>query len=125
MKLLVTGGRDFADREFVWSRLDRANAKRAVLLLIHGDATGADTLAREWAEARDVCHAPVPVSPADWRRLGPRAGPLRNQSMIDLFAPDGCIAFPGGTGTADCVARVCAANIPLWAPPYPPLPGNP
>ena len=40
--------------------------------------------------------------------------------MLDLFAPDGLIAFPGGSGTADMVARARAAGVTVWVPPYPP-----
>jgi hypothetical protein len=38
---------------------------------------------------------------ADWNRLGPGAGHIRNQRMIDEGKPDAAVAFPGGTGTAD------------------------
>lgn len=116
MKLLVCGGRDFADRGFVFSVLDRVDAKRRVWLLIHGAATGADALADEWAASRGVARAP---NPARWRELGRRAGPVRNQEMLDVFAPDGAVAFPGGCGTADMVARCRAAGVPVWVPPWP------
>lgn len=115
MKLLVCGGRDFADRGFVFAALDRVDAKRRVFLLIHGAASGADALAEEWARARGVSYAP---NPARWAELGRRAGMVRNQEMLDLFAPDGVVAFPGGRGTADMVARARAAGVPVWCPPY-------
>lgn len=113
MKLLVTGGRDYADRDAVFAALDRVDAKRKVFLLIHGAAPGADTLADEWAEARGVARAQCP---ADWKREGKAAGPLRNQRMLDLMAPDGVVAFPGGVGTADMVKRALAAGYKVWEP---------
>lgn len=113
MKLLACGGRDFADRDFVFACLDRVDAKRTVLLLIHGAAPGADALAVEWALARGVTHA---ATPARWRELGAKAGPVRNQEMLDVFAPDGVVAFPGGAGTADMVRRALAAGVPVWQP---------
>ena len=117
MKLLVCGGREFTDRDFVFATLDRVDARRQVFLLIHGAARGADTLAEEWAKARGVSYAP---NPARWAELGRRAGPIRNQEMLDLWAPDGVVAFPGGAGTADMVARARAAGVTVWVPPYPP-----
>lgn len=47
--------------------------------------------------------------PADWS-LGKKAGPLRNQRMIDM-KPDKLLRFPGGRGTADCERRARAAGI--------------
>ncbi len=119
MKLLVTGGRDFNDRDFVFACLDRADAKRRIMLLVHGGATGADTLAKEWADARGVCHAPFTVTPEDWRTHGKAAGPLRNARMLAATAPDGAVAFPGGSGTADMIRRLEAAGVPVWMPRYP------
>lgn len=116
MKLLVCGGRHFADRAFVFSVLDRVDARRQVMLLIHGAAPGADQLADEWAASRGVARAP---NPARWKELGRPAGPVRNQEMLDIFAPDGAVAFPGNDGTADMVARCRAAGVLVWVPPYP------
>jgi hypothetical protein len=48
--------------------------------------------------------------PADWKRHGKSAGPLRNQEMLDA-APDLVIAFPGGRGTADMVRRAKSVNV--------------
>jgi hypothetical protein len=69
-------------------------------VLAHGGATGADALCAEFAERYDI---PCKVFRADWKRLGVKAGPLRNAVMLDAFEPDVVIAFPGGRGTAHCV----------------------
>jgi hypothetical protein len=37
---------------------------------------------------------------AEWERLGRKAGPIRNQRMLEEGKPDLVVAFPGGTGTA-------------------------
>src|SRR5690606_30354012 len=58
----------------------------------------------------------VVAYPADWRRHGRAAGPIRNQEMADAGA-DLCIAFPGGRGTADMVRRARAAGIPVRSVP--------
>ncbi|ATI15672.1 hypothetical protein [Bordetella phage vB_BbrM_PHB04] len=112
MKLLVCGGRDYADREAVFAALDRVHAKRPVTLLIHGAARGADSLADDWARARGVPRDP---HPADWATHGRRAGPLRNRKMLEL-KPDGVVAFPGGRGTADMADAARAAGVPVWEP---------
>ena len=51
MRVLITGGRDFADRILLFEALDRLHAIHSFSVLIHGDAKGADTLAGEWADA--------------------------------------------------------------------------
>lgn len=112
MRLIVCGGRDFIDRERAFRALDAAHAKRPIGVVIHGGARGGDTLAGAWAEARGI---PVEVYPADWKGLGPAAGPKRNQQMADAGA-DGCLALPGGAGTEDMCERARDAGIPVWRP---------
>lgn len=107
-RLLVCGGRDYDDRAHVWKTLDRVNAKRPIRALIHGAARGADSLADEWAEARLL---EVWRFPAKWGEEWRGAGPKRNQAMLDIGQPHGVVAFPGGAGTEDMVARAKAAGV--------------
>lgn len=107
MRVLVCGGRDFSDRNLVARTL--APYKRAELI-IDGAANGADQLASEWAEVFGV---PNLRFPADWRKHGRAAGPLRNQRMIDEGRPDLVVAFPGGRGTADMIRRAEQAGIEI------------
>jgi len=111
LRLIVCGGRDFADRDAAWAALDRVHAERGIREVIEGGARGADTLAGEWADARGVKRTTVA---ADWS-LGRKAGPIRNAAMIAL-APDGLIALPGGRGTENCCAQATAAGITVWRP---------
>lgn len=122
--LLVCGGRDYADSTHVFSVLD-ALQPRAV---VHGacgvDADrprwarlrGTDRLADAWCARRQV---PVIRVPARWLALGRRAGPIRNQQMIELYRPALLVAFPGHLGTADLVRRARAAGVPVWRPAAP------
>ncbi len=79
MRLLITGGRKFADRDLIRSILDRLHAQHRFTLLIHGDARGADRLAAEWAQARGI---PVLACPVDRKRDGRAARPKRNRRML-------------------------------------------
>lgn len=45
MKLLVTGGRDFADEAMVKRVLDALHVNHSLTQLIYGDASGLDRLA--------------------------------------------------------------------------------
>ena len=107
-RLLVCGGRDYTDRAHVFATLDRVHAKKPVALVIHGAARGADTLAGEWAEDRGI---EVWRFVASWQKHGNAAGPIRNQAMLATAKPEGVVAFPGGSGTADMVRRAEAAGV--------------
>jgi hypothetical protein len=79
-------------------------------VIIHGGATGADTLAQAYANDRVI---PTLVFKADWDKYGRAAGPKRNAAMLKQGKPDLVIAFPGGKGTADMVRRAEAAGVPV------------
>lgn len=112
-RVLVCGGRNFADTGRLFNKLDDVLFRLgSIETIIHGNAPGADRLAKSWALDRGVACKPYP---ADWERNGKAAGPIRNQQMIDEGKPDLCIAFPGGVGTADMVRRARRHEIPVEA----------
>lgn len=76
--------------------------------IISGMATGADSVAVDWAVTNWL---KVHKFPADWKTHGKAAGHIRNQQMIDEGKPDLVVAFPGGKGTADMVKRAKKAGI--------------
>jgi len=102
IKVVVTGGRDFDDKDFAWSVIQRIAESRGISLLGHGDATGLDTLAKECCNQMHIPTQAFPVTRADWREHGKRAGPRRNKAMLLEVKPECVIAFPGGRGTASC-----------------------
>lgn len=116
MRVLVCGGRDFANEMLVTEALDNLHAHcGGVSVLIHGAATGADTFAAIWA-----CHGQLAEKiktlgfPANWKKYGKRAGPIRNERMLKEGKPDRLVAFPGGKGTDHMIAIAEAAGVPTW-----------
>ena len=96
---------------------DRVAPVRAVIssiprgsTAIHGGAKGLDSLAGRLAQEKGLA---VEVYEADWSR-GRKAGPERNQEMVDAGA-DIVYAFPveGSRGTWDLVKRARKAGIPV------------
>lgn len=67
------------------------------ILIIHGAAKGADSLAGKWASANNIEQISFP---AQWDKYGKAAGFLRNTEMLEKGKPDLVVAFTGGTGTA-------------------------
>jgi len=110
-RILVCGGRDFADAAFLFGVLDMEAEQRPVVRIIQGGADGADKLARMWATSRFCAYSHFP---ADWRKHGKAAGPIRNQQMLDEGKPTKVFAFDGGRGTADMVRRAKAAGVPVF-----------
>lgn len=115
MKVLVCGGRDYADVPRIWRELDRLDAKHQVREVIDGasdDVTGpyvgADYWAHQWALARNK---PICRMHADWKEHGRAAGPIRNKRMLDEGKPDLVVAFPGGRGTANMIEQARKANV--------------
>lgn len=108
MRVIVCGGRDFWDRSKVYTELDAFNAATPFSVLIHGNARGADQLADDWAAYRKI--KTLTFLPL-WEEHGRKAGPMRNQKMLDEGKPDLVIAFAGGRGTADMIKRAEEAGV--------------
>ena len=107
-RILVCGGRSYADPNAVAWALDGIQAREGIACLIEGGADGADKLAWLYATHRNI---PVHTFPAAWGRYGKAAGPMRNRMMIEFGKPDIVIAFPGGAGTADMVRQAKKAKL--------------
>lgn len=112
IRLLVCGGRDFLDIDFVTKVLCTVHELYKIDTIIEGDAPGADRLAKLWSE--EVI-GPSESYPADWKRYGKQAGMLRNKQMLDQGMPDAVLAFPGWKGTANMIEQSrCVQHLPIW-----------
>lgn len=111
--LLVCGGRDFADREYLYFVLDTYLFRYGDVMIIHGSARGADTLAEWWAKDRQQLYCGFP---AEWKKYGKRAGMKRNSEMAVLSGCQEIAAFYGGRGTQGMVNLARSLDIPvtLW-----------
>lgn len=124
MRVLVTGSRKGVPREKVYEVLDQIynnwvhdpyanDSPGERFVVVHGAARGVDRMAADWAVGHFMWgeHVDQEAHPATWTD-GKKAGPIRNQKMVDLGA-DLCIAFPieGSIGTWDCVRKARKAGI--------------
>jgi len=112
VRILVTGSRNWTDEQAIVRALALLGAERdrATTVIVHGDCpTGADAIVKRLAEEVGIPHEP---HPADWKKHGTAAGPIRNQEMVNLGA-DVCLAFFLGDsrGTRDCRRRALRAGI--------------
>lgn len=134
--LLVSGSRDAVSMEHsqAMSRaLESIAAKvppdRWEWHLVHGACpTGADPFCATYARVIGLTtNETTHEFPANWDEHGKKAGPIRNQRMVDFVAGRqrvgdrvGAVAFPGDAqagGTADCVKRAKLAGLPVHVVP--------
>ncbi len=121
MRVLVCGGRDGLDPDYIEKTLDRVLAARGPFeRLIHGDARGVDRTAGKWARDNHILEWEFLP---EWHRVEVSDGLSRNQRMILEGAPDLVIAFPGGEGTANMVEQAQAAGVEVLEVPPPPKSG--
>jgi hypothetical protein len=96
-RVLVCGGRHFDHHWLIDKVLDDLHRTKPIGVLIHGGASGADFWAKQWAVKNNISSEEYP---ADWKREGRAAGPIRNARMLAEGKPDLVVAFPGNRGTA-------------------------
>lgn len=129
MRVLVCGGRDYNNYDRINQVLGGLHHGTAgpITCVIEGGASGADRMAFHWSrnshveehESYDALWDDLTIEGAvvknrpNGRWYNVMAGFQRNQRMIDEGRPDLVVAFPGGNGTADMVARARAARIPV------------
>lgn len=109
MRLLICGDRNWVDKDLIKATI----AKEAPTVVIHGDCRGADKLAGQAAHELGI---EVIAFPADWKKLGRAAGPLRNKQMLVQGRPDKVIAFHDdisqSKGTLNMLNQVANYSIP-------------
>lgn len=109
MKVLVCGSRNFNDAELMEDVLKQWDIRE----IIEGEARGADSLAREYAERHGlVCHK----FPALWDQHGKAAGPIRNAQMLREGNPELVVAFRGvnSRGTQNMINQAEKAGVPVY-----------
>lgn len=117
MKILVCGGRDYHNKDKIYSVLydyaectDEYPLGKNIVTIIAGGAKGADSIAADWAI---TTWNRLLEFPANWDLHGGSAGPIRNKRMLEEGQPDLVLAFPGGRGTANMIAQARKAGVPV------------
>jgi hypothetical protein len=115
VRVVVTGDRRWECPALARRVVERLKARYgAALVVVHGAAGGVDhtfdTVCLELRVRREP-------HPANWRWHGDRAGPIRNQEMIDAGAAFVVAVhrdLAGSRGTRDCVRRALQAGVPVY-----------
>lgn len=111
MKILVTGSREWDNRDLLRNALEGARLYGELSVIVGDCPTGADEMTREWCADFGV---PFAVYVADWDTHGKAAGPIRNRVMVADLVESAftcldtayCLAFykegAGNRGTRHC-----------------------
>lgn len=109
MRVLICGSRDWTDENSIHQALFVLPEN---VVIIEGEARGADSIARDLAEAHALR---VEKYPAYWRKYGAKAGPIRNAQMLIEGKPDFVIFcsddLSESKGTADMIRQAQNAGI--------------
>ena len=110
MKVLITGSRNWSDKEAVEIAIARAKPD----IIIEGGARGADAIAKEYAHK--TFRKVIEVK-SEWDKYGKKAGGIRNSTMIAM-KPDLVLAFSMNLskdkGTRDTVNKAIKKGIKVW-----------
>lgn len=115
-RIIVCGGRDFDDYNYLKECLDVILAEVGPdVVIVCGKAAGADTLGERYGKEHDL---PVDCYPAEWDRYGKSAGFRRNVVMLDNA--DMVVAFWDGKskGTAHTIAHGRNKGLDVRVFPY-------
>jgi len=94
LKVIIAGGRDFNDYDFLETRCDvllQEKETKYNIIIISGTARGADSLGERYAQNKGY---KLEKYPAQWNKYGKSAGYKRNQQMAKIT--DALIAFWDG-----------------------------
>ena len=113
MKLLIAGGRDFANFELLKEKITQYYPKD-ITEIVSGTANGADRLGEQYGYCNCI---PIKKFPADWK-IGKQAGMLRNEEMAK-YCDCGLIFWDGKShGTRNMIYLLSKHNKPFYVVKY-------
>lgn len=107
--VIIAGTRTFEDYDILCEHCNRFFSNKKPTAIICGEARGADTLGKRYAEEHGI---PVMSFPADWNKYKKAAGYIRNQEMAQHA--DALVAFWDGQsrGTKNMIEIAKKMNLP-------------
>lgn len=107
MRVLICGGRGYCNVPLIRKTLVELWGE-GYKTLIHGAATGADTIAG--IEGK-LIGMDILAFPANWTKFGKSAGYIRNAQMLIEGKPELVVAFQGGRGTLNMLDQATKYGV--------------
>ena len=112
-RIVIAGCRNYTNYEeakkFILSCINEYS-KTASIVILSGTCKGADLLGEKFAKEQNL---PIRYYPAEWKRFGKAAGPIRNKKMINDCHEVICFWDKKSYGTASLIRYAKAAKIPI------------
>jgi hypothetical protein len=108
MKVLIAGTRTFNDIGLMGKELYYFLKNCEITEVVSGNSGNADMFGEAWAKSHKIN---LKVFPADWKKHGKAAGPIRNSEMARYLEPgDKAVIFWDGKsrGTKDMIDKATA-----------------
>ena len=102
MKTAIVGSRNITDYD-----LKQALDGLTVTEVISGGAMGVDRLAEEFAKKHKL---PLFIFSANWKKYGPKAGPLRNKQIVEACEQLVAVWDGSSKGTATIIRMAQQAS---------------
>ena len=112
MERIVIGGyRNFNNYEIFKDFVDLCIRDKSEITILSGHCKGTDLMAERYAKEKGLV---LEIYPADWKKYGKAAGPIRNKQMVENA--DTVIAFVSETasGTKNLIENAKKLNKELF-----------
>ena len=113
MRIVISGCRDYCDydeaKEYIDECLSDMGESKDIVI-ISGCASGADAIGERYAEEKGF---PVERYPADWKKYGKSAGPVRNRQMAEVCDYVICFWDEKSKGTKSMIDYAIKKNKPV------------
>ncbi len=106
MRTIIAGSRECHHYHLVCQAIEEAGWE--ITAVISGCARGVDSFGEQYAAEHGI---PVERHPADWKKLGRKAGPLRNHEMAQCADALIAVLYPGSRGTENMIQQARDAGL--------------
>ena len=115
VRVLICGSREWGNLHYIYNFIKSLPED---VVIIEGECSGADLAAKQAAIIYGYEFEPYP---ADWTKYGKKAGPIRNQQMLDEGKPDIVVGFHeninASKGTKDMFNKAKKAGLKTFLNP--------
>lgn len=109
MKVIIAGSRDFHDYDIVLSAIKESQFN--ISEVVSGGANGVDAMGEQYAEENNII---LKIYPADWKKHGNAAGPIRNKQMAKYADALIAIQKDNSKGTKNMIETALKEGLKVY-----------
>jgi len=109
MKVITAGSRDITDYDTIVNAVCNSHFS-PITEIVSGCAKGVDAAGEQIADNSDT---PLKKFPADWKKYGRSAGPIRNKHMAE-YADAAIVIHNGSRGSLNMIETMKKLNKPVY-----------